>query len=842
MTEQSDELEKQKQEEDEQNHQSRLLAHCELGQYDEIAGLLRKRRGLFLNCVDSDGNTPLHVVRDLKCAELLLEFGAGQSTLNRQNRDGETPLLLNLRHGNVQLAGFYLDNGADIRPPNKHFQHCLHVAAHSGLSSLLDRLLDMRQLDPNQPDRRGNSTLHYAVAFADKDVAAEMLGRLLKETQVSTDTEDSLGRTAFTLAAQSDNLAACRLLRDRGCDLCHADFNGADALHVASATASQEMVRYLVADLAFSVDRCDKLGRSPLFYAVHHAREDNAQQLLTLGAEANRPDRCGRTAIHVAAEKGLDALLDVLLSNGGDASQADMRGQTPLHLAAINGRYNFVKRLLQWRRDLGDDASDDFIGATDADGKTARQLALDNGHQQVANLLGSAAGPAKPTDRSYPRPQSGKQKRETQAEAREQQKQELEAAEIERKKAKKRQDKETEKKQKEEEEKIRKQQQEEQEQQEAAREALEKQEQKSEEKQAEAEEHADSKAVDESGQERNKDEEDRKSSDEKTDKTAEAPKRSRSRSSSSSSHSKSRSSSSSSSSASSVGRLDNDGGNISDGNERSDKEDPYLTAKPSWINGDEDKGAGTEKRQQQQKQHQQHQHQSRRLRRSQKEPPNIVALRRRLYMYDSTVMLGRSMNEERRERMYLRGGLGAGDTEGYPPSKPQRHNRRGQQQQQQRERPSTAVEAERLTDRYRDINQDTRQLLEKWRQESSNDNNKNGGSGGGGGGDSSSRSARPVSGRSGSGGYPRPRSQHHQQQQRQPQPQPPPYRRPQSGSRFLDYFPNNVSGSGAGGKDQTKRQQRPATAAVDNEEVGRRRGRRRSRSRRRGLGYHWGYR
>uniref|UniRef100_A0A1I8FYK4 ANK_REP_REGION domain-containing protein n=1 Tax=Macrostomum lignano TaxID=282301 RepID=A0A1I8FYK4_9PLAT len=739
MTEQSDELEKQKQEEDEQNHQSRLLAHCELGQYDEIAGLLRKRRGLFLNCVDSDGNTPLHVVRDLKCAELLLEFGAGQSTLNRQNRDGETPLLLNLRHGNVQLAGFYLDNGADIRPPNKHFQHCLHVAAHSGLSSLLDRLLDMRQLDPNQPDRRGNSTLHYAVAFADKDVAAEMLGRLLKETQVSTDTEDSLGRTAFTLAAQSDNLAACRLLRDRGCDLCHADFNGADALHVASATASQEMVRYLVADLAFSVDRCDKLGRSPLFYAVHHAREDNAQQLLTLGAEANRPDRCGRTAIHVAAEK------------------ADMRGQTPLHLAAINGRYNFVKRLLQWRRDLGDDASDDFIGATDADGKTARQLALDNGHQQVANLLGSAAGPAKPADRSYPRPQSGKQKRETQAEAREQQKQELEAAEIERKKAKKQQDKENKKKQKEEEEKIRKQQQEEQEQQEAAREALEKQEQKSEEKQAEAEEHADSKA----------------------DKTAEAPKRSRSRSSSSSSNSKSRSSSSSSSSASSVGRLDNDGGNVSDGNERSDKEDPYLTAKPSWINGDEDKEAGTEKRQQQQKQHQQHQHQSRRLRRSQKEPPNIVALRRRLYMYDSTVMLGRSMNEERRERMYLRGASRRGA------------NRRGQQQQQQRERPSTAVEAERLTDRYRDINQDTRQLLEKWRQESSNDNNKNGGSGGGGGGDSSSRSARPASGRSGSGGYPRPRSQHHQQQQRQPQPQPPPYRRPQSGSRFLDYFPNN---------------------------------------------------
>ncbi|PAA94247.1 hypothetical protein BOX15_Mlig005936g1 [Macrostomum lignano] len=490
MTEQSDELEKQKQEEDEQNHQSRLLAHCELGQYDEIAGLLRKRRGLFLNCVDSDGNTPLHVVRDLKCAELLLEFGAGQSTLNRQNRDGETPLLLNLRHGNVQLAGFYLDNGADVRPPNKHFQHCLHVAAHSGLSSLLDRLLDMRQLDPNQPDRRGNSTLHYAVAFADKDVAAEMLGRLLKETQVSTDTEDSLGRTAFTLAAQSDNLAACRLLRDRGCDLCHADFNGADALHVASATASQEMVRYLVADLAFSVDRCDKLGRSPLFYAVHHSREDNAQQLLTLGAEANRPDRCGRTAIHVAAEKGLDALLDVLLSNGGDASQADMRDQTPLHLAAINGRYNFVKRLLQWRRDLGGDASDDFIGATDADGKTARQLALDNGHQQVANLLGSAAGPAKSAARSYPRPQSGKQKRETQAEAREQQKQELEAAEIERKKAEKQQDKENKKKQKEEEEKIRKQQQEEQEQQEAAREALENQEQENEEKQAEAEEHA----------------------------------------------------------------------------------------------------------------------------------------------------------------------------------------------------------------------------------------------------------------------------------------------------------------------------------------------------------------
>jgi uncharacterized protein len=101
--------------------------------------------------------------------------------------------------------------------------------------------------------------------------------------------------------------------------------------------------------------------------------------LLAHQADVNSRNAQGATALHDAALAGERAAAETLLDHGADVNARDSEsGETPLHRAASWGRVEVVELLLA----RGADPS-----IKDKKGRTALDLAVENGQQDVAAVL-----------------------------------------------------------------------------------------------------------------------------------------------------------------------------------------------------------------------------------------------------------------------------------------------------------------------------------------------------------------------------------------------------------------------------------------------------------------------
>jgi ankyrin repeat protein len=128
---------------------------------------------------------------------------------------------------------------------------------------------------------------------------------------------------------------------------------------------------------AFSPDGFPVLG-----LAVFFGHATLAELLLAAGAD---PDAASTNAmrvapLHSATSRGDAAMVRRLLEKGADPNAKQQGGWTPLHNAAAQGNLDVVRLL----RSNGADLS-----ARTDDGKTAAELAVERGHEALAESLGS---------------------------------------------------------------------------------------------------------------------------------------------------------------------------------------------------------------------------------------------------------------------------------------------------------------------------------------------------------------------------------------------------------------------------------------------------------------------
>lgn len=81
----------------------------------------------------------------------------------------------------------------------------------------------------------------------------------------------------------------------------------------------------------------NRLGKTPLHYAVSYKRLDAMAALVEAGADINAQDDTGMTPLHVAAMLGRRDEAVWLLDHGADPGIQDSFGDTPAHTAAIFG-------------------------------------------------------------------------------------------------------------------------------------------------------------------------------------------------------------------------------------------------------------------------------------------------------------------------------------------------------------------------------------------------------------------------------------------------------------------------------------------------------------------------
>lgn len=151
------------------------------------------------------------------------------------------------------------------------------------------------------------------------------------------------------------------------------------------ADAWGETVDAFVGILGRSVDidaRDPETGETQLYLRV--ARLDEVIRLLALGADPNIATHAGETPLTFAADWGLFEIAQHLLEAGANPNYLDRQvDRTVLMYAAGSGNVQLVELLLQR-------GADPIY--VNADGRTARSVALERGHPAVADLLITRGG------------------------------------------------------------------------------------------------------------------------------------------------------------------------------------------------------------------------------------------------------------------------------------------------------------------------------------------------------------------------------------------------------------------------------------------------------------------
>ena len=335
-----------------------------------------------------------------------------QPNCNLDKRDflGITPLIWAAICGQEGVAKLLLQQQT-VNPdkPDKHFRRtALSWAAWKGhevivrlllakpdgtdgLWSKMPQVMNMirgrRQINPNKPDKYGQTPIFLAATEGHEEVVQ----LLLRRKDVKADAADGYGCTPLFSAFNRGHEGVVKLLLEReDVSINEAEKNGQtllmpDATHVGcrkwicrSGGTAVGTERYLNLNTHGNASQTLHLRAS--------VRGHDGVVKLLLGLEdinPDRPDRNGRTPLSWAAGMGRDGVVKLLLGREDvNPDKPDSVGRTPLSWAVGNEHARVAKlvKLLLGREGVNPDGP--YSG-----GRTLLSWAAENGHDGVVKLL-----------------------------------------------------------------------------------------------------------------------------------------------------------------------------------------------------------------------------------------------------------------------------------------------------------------------------------------------------------------------------------------------------------------------------------------------------------------------
>jgi ankyrin repeat protein len=271
----------------------------------------------------------------------------GGSNSHSANHAG--PLILSILSGNIDLAKFLIDKGADVNANATGFTALQYAAGSwetemTGLNGInLTRSKEWAPL-AGVPKERKTELINVLLAHG-----ADPNARMTQDPPrygFSKDIQFGLtlyGATPFFLAAYAADTEVMKLLVAHGAD-------PSIPLETPPVSDDPIKVRTVAALKALGFYK-DYGGTTPLMAAaglgrvigespVTEAQALEAVKLcLQLGNKINAADAAGFTALHGAAKSRLDTIVQYLVENGADPDVKDKAGITPLMAAERNEQF-----------------------------------------------------------------------------------------------------------------------------------------------------------------------------------------------------------------------------------------------------------------------------------------------------------------------------------------------------------------------------------------------------------------------------------------------------------------------------------------------------------------------
>ena len=281
-----------------------------------------------------------------------------------------------------------LEAGADIDLENVHGQTPLLLTVKSGHLDIVNLLLQA-DCDINMSMASGTTALHYASQNGDYHTAKKLLERAAN-TEATRTSEGCNGITPLHDACTVGDLDTVEILLDNGANIEAEMGNYFTALHKAAKSGQDKIVAEL---LARGADP-EKVGidiRGGNVQAVHLAAEYNNPEALVVllkgGADVNMGRlyhaRAGVTPLHVATIRDhVDVVKVCLESPACDVDARDEDGVAAIHHAARNGFKEIIQMLIKADCDVNAGACSAQSG-----NQTALHFAVRYKHMGITKLL-----------------------------------------------------------------------------------------------------------------------------------------------------------------------------------------------------------------------------------------------------------------------------------------------------------------------------------------------------------------------------------------------------------------------------------------------------------------------
>ena len=209
-------------------------------------------------------------------AKVLIDAGAD---IEAKGEEGYSPLLRASKDGSLDTVKILLKAGADVSASDNIGDTCLTLAAWNGQTETVRTLLCMPEVDVNQSNNRGSTSLHKAVSHKHSGIV-----HVLIDAGADIETKDEMGRSPLHVACRSGELAVVKMLVEAGAGVCVADNGGETCLTLAAFRGQNETVRYLVGLPEVDVNHRTRAGHTALQRARQKQHAGVVQVLLEHGA------------------------------------------------------------------------------------------------------------------------------------------------------------------------------------------------------------------------------------------------------------------------------------------------------------------------------------------------------------------------------------------------------------------------------------------------------------------------------------------------------------------------------------------------------------------------------
>ena len=210
--------------------------------------------------------------------EVLIDAGAD---IEAKCNDGRSPLLKASECGNLQVVKMLVKAGAGVCVTDDKGLTCLSLAVAYGHTETVRSLLCMPEVDVNQSNNSGSTSLHHAVAQKHSDVVELLIDA---GADIEVKYNEGRGCSPLHVASQCGKLRDVEALLKAGAGVCVTDNFGETCLSLAAANGQTETVRTLLCMPEVDVNQSNNSGSTSLHHAVAQKHADVVEVLIDAGA------------------------------------------------------------------------------------------------------------------------------------------------------------------------------------------------------------------------------------------------------------------------------------------------------------------------------------------------------------------------------------------------------------------------------------------------------------------------------------------------------------------------------------------------------------------------------